>query len=139
MNANPPPQANDGPGWSTRPHNLIAVLDEFLNRIRRLGIEEAEVIKRRGRVETLPALVRVFGLHTQFEIRLEFPGVTFLPCGCTFSLLRLPLPLLPGFQRQLPPCILFFKRLFCPGQLTADLLSHTLAKSAVEGEEQAGL
>lgn len=139
MNANPPPQANDSPRWSAFPHNLVAVFKEFLNGIWRLRIEEAEVIKRRARVESLPALVRVFRLRTQLEICLHFPGIAFLPRGCTFSLLRLRLPLLPALHCQLPPYVAFFKRLFCTGQLIADVLPHTLAKSAVEREEQAGL
>src|SRR5258706_2458609 len=139
MNANPPPQANDGPRWSARPHNLAAILKEFLNRIRRLCIEEAEVIKRFTRVEILPAFVRIFRLRTQFEICLHFPGVTLFPCGRTFSLLRLRLPPLPGLHCQLPPYIHFFKPLFCTGQSIADVLPHTLAMSAVEREEQAGL
>ena len=139
MNANPPQQANDSPRWSTCPHNLVTIFKEFLNRIWRSRIEEAEVSKRRARVERLPTLVRIFGLRTQLEICLDFPGIAFLPRGCTFSLLRLRLPLLPALHCQLPPYIVFFKRLLCIGQLIADVLPHTLAKSAVEREEQAGL
>jgi len=139
MDANPPPQANGCPRWSACPRNLAAIFHKFFNRIRRLRIEEGEVIKRSARVEILHTLVRVFGLHAQFEICFQFPGVTFFPCGCAFSLLRLPLPLLPGVQFLLPPCIPFLKGLLRTGQLIANVLSHTLAKSAVEREEQARL
>jgi hypothetical protein len=139
MDANPPSQAKDSPFWSVCPHNLVAILKKFLNGIRRFRIEEAEVIERRARVEVLPVLVRVFGLHAQFEICLLFAGITFLPCGYTFSLLRFHLPLLPSFHFLLPPYITFFKRLFRSDQLTTGVPCHMLAKSTVEREEQAGL